>query len=212
MHKSDSQYFSQSPAAESKPVSISYALKLNGSCENINFIGDNGVFSKRRVDYGTDLLIRSLPPLSGRILDLGCGYGVAGISAALLNPNAEVWFSDVNARAIGLCRENYRRIVQLVNPGARDARIIQSDGFENFPDAEFDAIITNPPVRAGKAVLFGLYGGAFGRLKAAGAFFAVIQRKQGMESTRAELARLFGNCEDFARKSGFHVLRAVRRD
>ena len=198
-------YYSRNPSSESRRDVIIYELNRS----KLEFYTDSGVFSKRRVDFGTDLLIRSLPPLSGKILDLGCGYGVAGISAALLNPGADVWFIDVNERAIGLCRENYARLAAGLKTGT-DNRFLCSDGFTEYGGSSFDAIMTNPPVRTGKTNVFRLYAEAYGRLRVGGAFFVVIQKKQGMESTRAELLRLYGNCADIARKSGYHVLQATR--
>jgi len=220
MSKTAPHYYTRQPVTESRRETVTYELRRTGNttslataedarniandCILLTFVTDSGVFSKSRVDFGTDLLIRSLPPLHGRILDLGCGYGAAGISLALLNPGAEVWFSDVNERAVGLCRENYARLAASGRPGAR---IEASDGFEAFGGVLFDTIVTNPPVRAGKANLFRLYGDAYNHLAEGGALYVVLQKKQGMESTAAELARLSGNCTDIARKSGFHVLR-----
>jgi len=218
MSKSASHYYTRRPQTESRRETVTYELKRTGNttseataedtrnnandCTILTFVTDSGVFSKNRVDFGTDLLIRSLPPLHGKVLDLGCGYGAAGISLALLNPGAEVWFADINERAVELCRENYTRLA-----AGNSARIVCSDGFEALNGVLFDIIITNPPVRAGKANLFRLYRGAYEHLAEGGAFYAVIQKKQGMESSANELARLFGNCSDIARKSGYRVLR-----
>jgi 16S rRNA (guanine1207-N2)-methyltransferase len=68
----------------------------------------------------------------------------------------------------------------------------------------------NPPVRTGKSNLYRLYNEAMGRLCDGGAFYLVIQKKQGMESTQKELQKIFGNCVDIARKAGYHVLRSVK--
>ena len=174
------------------------------------FITDSGVFSKRRVDFGTDLLIRALPKLSGRALDLGCGYGVAGISLMLLNPGVDMWFADINERAIALCRENFERIIAVLKPENYIAHIYCSDGFTDLGNVQFDTIITNPPVRVGKKRLYKLYEETRERLVPGGSIYLVIQKKQGMESTYNELNRLFGNCSDIARKAGYHVLRATR--
>ena len=212
-------YYSHKPQAESRRATVTYRLPnaTNESFANIVFITDSGVFSKSRVDFGTDLLIRSLPPLNGRALDLGCGYGAAGISLALLNPGVDMWFSDINERAVELCRENYARIAAPPLLSSTDVvsapvekRVRCSDGFAEFVDEEFDIIIINPPVRAGKARIFQLYEEARDRLKGGGALYVVIQKKQGMQSTYKELAALFGNCEDIARKAGYHVLRATK--
>ena len=227
-------YFSRNPESKSRRETILYALPRKPASENIKsapdisrndimpgysperdsatiaFITDSGVFSKRRVDFGTDLLIRSLPPLNGKVLDLGCGYGVAGISLKLLNPCADVWFTDINERAIELCRENYSRIIEPSTPDVGETRIFCSDGFLAAGCEKFDIIVTNPPVRTGKSLLYKFYKDAHGRLGAGGSLYLVIQKKQGMESTYKELSRLFGNCSDIARKAGYHILRAIK--
>ena len=207
-------YYSRNPQAESRHATVIYNLS-NGSPipRQIAFITDSGVFSRDRVDFGTDLLIRSLPPLGGRALDLGCGYGAAGISLALLNPGVEMWFSDINERAVELCRENYSNIVAQSAKSLSvpiDKRVKCSEGLVEFDDLQFDSIITNPPVRAGKSKIFQLYGEAYGHLLNGGALYVVIQKKQGMQSTHKELERLFGNCKDIARKAGYHVLQAIK--
>ena len=219
-----SHYYTSQPQSESRRATVTYELPrvINSAHNNSNhiiFVTDSGVFAKRRVDFGTDLLIRSLPPLKGRALDFGCGYGAAGISLKLLNPCVDMWFSDINQRAVELCRENYTRLVDgaplggMLADGAPlgrmltdGAHIICSDGLTNLGGAKFDNIFTNPPVRAGKTRIFQMYGEAREALNPGGALYLVIQKKQGMESTRNKLIELFGNCTSIARKAGYHVL------
>lgn len=182
------------------------AIPRPTNAQVLSFITDSGVFSGRRVDFGTDLLIRSVPPISGKALDLGCGYGAAGIALSALNPGADFWFADINERAVGLCRENCARLLPDRFPGMQNARIFCSDGFEAFESETFDVIVMNPPIRSGKANVYNLYRQSNARLSPGGALYIVIQKKQGMDSTFRELADIFGNCGDIARKAGYHIL------
>jgi len=208
MYKAPAHYYSKQPQADSRRFTITYELR--GAYE-LTFTSDSGVFSKRRVDFGTDLLIRSIPPISGRALDLGCGYGAAGIALSLLNPGVDMWFADINERAVELCRENYTRLIanptpKQPTPNQPIPNIVCSDGFDALGDSLFDTVFFNPPIRTGKANVYRLYGEVFSHLANNGAFYLVIQKKQGMESTFSELERLFGNCADIARKAGYHIL------
>jgi len=201
-------YYTKKPRSESRRETIVYSPGRHSGV-TLRFITDSGVFSKSRVDFGSDLLVRSLPPLKGRVLDLGCGYGVLGISLAALNPGAEVWFTDINERALALCRENFGLNLNVMD-NAGGARFIPSDDLAALGCDGFSAIVTNPPIRAGKKTVYGMFADAFDRLADGGALYLVIQKKQGMESASRELERLFGNCSDLERKSGYHVLRAVK--
>ncbi|MCL2813545.1 MAG: methyltransferase [Oscillospiraceae bacterium] len=164
------------------------------------FVTDAGVFSKGQVDKATEILLDNLPELSGKVLDLGCGYGCVGIVAAgIYKKNIEVFMSDVNGRALELAKINAER------NGVR-AKIIKSDGFENIP-GNFNFIITNPPVHAGKAVIYKMYTEAFEHLEPGGSFFLVIQKKHGALTHRQKLSEIYGerNCRVPYSKKGYFV-------
>lgn len=164
------------------------------------FITDAGVFSKDGVDKATDILLENLPELSGKVLDLGCGYGCVGIVAAkIYGKNVEVFMSDVNGRALELAKTNAER-------NGVKAEVINSDGFENIPQ-NFDFIIANPPVHAGKAVIYKMYLEAFGHLEPGGSFFLVIQKKHGALTHQKKLSEIYGgqNCRVPYSKKGYFV-------
>jgi 16S rRNA (guanine1207-N2)-methyltransferase len=106
----------------------------------LTFETDAGVFSREGVDKGTALLLNALPDLSGNVLDLGCGCGAVGISAASANPGAYVTMADINERAVELSQKNVRR-------NSVAARVLESDGFSSLCGEMFSYILTNPPIR-----------------------------------------------------------------
>ena len=167
---------------------------------DLAFTTDAGVFSRDGLDRGTEVLLDALPPLSGRVLDLGCGWGAVGVALAAKYPEIDVVMTDVNARAVDLARRN------LAANGAR-ATVAQGDGFESV-DGQFDAIVTNPPIRAGKAVIYALFAQARERLNPGGALYVVIRKQQGAPSALKYLKETFGRAEIIDRASGFHVIRA----
>lgn len=191
-------YYSENPESESNERKINY--ELNG--KKFKFITDNGVFSKGHVDFATDFMLKTIMTdnLSGSVLDMGCGYGVIGISVSkLCSAVSNVTMCDINNRAIDLSKRNAE------NNKATNANILQSNGFENIKN-KFDVIITNPPIRAGKAVIYKMYEDAKAHLKENGTLFLVINKKHGAPSTIEFLKNLFGNCEIVDKKAGFHVL------
>ncbi len=110
---------------------------------------------------------------------------------------------DVNERAVALAREN----VQCL--GGR-AEVFVSDGFAAVPDLAADAILLNPPVRAGKAVVWRLFTESRHHLVPGGALWVVIQKKQGAPSAKAYLEQQFASVETVARDAGYHVFRCIR--
>lgn len=173
---------------------------------SMRFVTSSGVFSKNGLDFGSRLLIEAYLEdydNDGTILDVGCGYGPIGIFAAAVGRKSHVDMADVNERAIELAMKN----IELNK--IRNAEVFYSDGFSEVKK-NYDIVITNPPIRAGKKVIFSFYKGAFDHLKEGGSFYCVIQKKQGAESSQKELKRLFGNCEVISRKSGYRILKSLK--
>ena len=81
----------------------------------MTFTTDAGVFSRDGLDRGTQVLLNALPELSGRVLDLGCGWGAVGVSLGRRYPALEIVMTDINSRAVALARRFDGEIVSVVN-------------------------------------------------------------------------------------------------
>lgn len=170
------------------------------------FWTDAGVFSKQGVDFGTRLLIETVQlPEAGEILDLGCGYGPVGIACAKVAPSCRVTMVDVNRRALQLEERNAR-----INGVGRRVTVLESDGLDALSGRSFDAVLTNPPIRAGKAVVYRLFAEAAEHLNPGGTLWVVIRKKQGAESAKRELERRFQSVHRVEQKKGYWILRADR--
>ena len=191
------QYYTQDPSSESRPVPCAFVYRGR----SLRFMTDAGVFSRGELDQGSRLLIDELPELTGDVLDLGCGWGPIGISIAKANPGCSVTMADVNRRALGLCVENCKT-------NGVTAQCIESDGMAAVMDRTFDAVVTNPPIRAGKQVIYKMFADAATRLKEGGALYLVIRKQQGAESCVKYLKTLFAQVEKLDKSGGFWVLKA----
>ena len=169
----------------------------------LTFTTDAGVFSRDGLDRGTLALLEALPPLSGRVLDLGCGWGAVGAFLGAANPALSLVLTDVNRRAAALARRN------LAENGVK-GEVVEGDGFEAV-EGVFDAIVTNPPIRAGKAVIYGLFDQARSFLKPGGALYLVIRKQQGAPSALKYLKTIYDEAEVIDHSAGFWVLRAATR-
>ena len=170
----------------------------------MTFITDNGVFSKTGIDQGTSILLSSLinQNIQGSVLDLGCGYGVISISVKKAFPHCDVTAIDINSRAVELTKLNCEKNGVLCD-------VFVSDGFTSIDDT-FDVILTNPPIRTGKKVIYKMFEDAYDHLNKNGLFFAVIRRKQGAESALRKFEEIFGNAEVIAREKGYWVLKSSK--
>jgi len=192
-------YFTPDPSAPHRPREIAVAaLGLALSMHT-----DAGVFSSDGLDPGSRLLIESLPPLTGRVADLGCGWGAMGVPLALKNPGAEFFLTDINARAVDLARKNIAR------NQAKNARALQGDGLLAL-SGPFQAVITNPPIRAGKQVVYGLFAQAEEKLSPGGKLYAVVRKQQGAPSALKYLAALFASARVIERGGGYWVIEAEK--
>ncbi len=190
-------YYSSSPTSKSDERIIQYSIKETA----FKFISDNGVFSKNHVDFATSLLINAVVEdgVEGKVLDVGCGYGVIGITLAKLF-DVQVTMLDVNERALGLAKRNAEK------NGVKDVEIVESNGFEKI-SGKYDVIITNPPIRAGKEVIYKMYDDAKEHLNEGGKFYLVINKKHGAPTTIEHLNGLFESVEVIDKKAGFNVIR-----
>ena len=136
-----------------------------------------------------------------KVLDIGCGWGAIGVAIAKANKIAKVTMVDVNRRALDLCRQNCQR-------NGVTAEVIESDGMAEVMGRKFDAIVTNPPIRAGKQVIYKMFADAAQSLNLDGALYLVIRKQQGAESCVKYLKTLFNEVEKLDKSGGFWVLKA----
>lgn len=189
-------YYTENPVSAHSEKQICFEiLGLKFYCTT-----DSGVFSRDALDLGTKILLESLPQMEGRILDLGCGWGPVGTALGKRYPNAEVLLSDVNARAVELAGRNLRA------NGVHNAQVVQGNGYESV-SGQFDAIVLNPPIRAGKRIIYDMFSDARVHLKENGALYIVIRKQQGAESAEKYLNTIYARVERIAREKGYWVLR-----
>ena len=162
----------------------------------------NGLFNYHGVDKGTmallDTLVKCNLDIKGKVLDIGCGLGVIGISVGTHFKGADITMADVNQTAVDVSKINAQ------NNGV-SATIIQSNAYDNI-GGTFDWIITNPPIKAGKKVLFDIVLGSYIKLNAGGSIVLVIRKDLGMQSLKNEMEKTFGNCTIINRDKGYYML------
>ncbi|WP_028609667.1 class I SAM-dependent methyltransferase [Paenibacillus harenae] len=194
-------YYSQSP--DVKHNRQVHEVSLRGF--PFRFVTDAGVFSKSGIDYGSRVLIDALElKADAKVLDVGCGYGPIGLTAAKLAPQGQVTMIDINERAVELSRENAK-----LN-GIANVNILQSDVYEAVKEMRFQTILTNPPIRAGKSVVHQIFEEGYQLLEEGGSMWIVIQKKQGAPSAEAKLEALFGEVEEVTKDKGYRIFRAVK--
>lgn len=194
-------YFSARPASAEERRTLDVVL----AGREVTVETAAGVFSPGRIDLGTQVLLRTVPPpTSGRLLDLGCGWGPVALSLALAAPDAQVWAVDVNERALDLVRRNAARLGVAITAVTPD----------DVPDdLLFDAVWSNPPIRVGKDALHDLLTRWLARLAPGGDAHLVVQRNLGADSLQRWLEEARGlPTERVGSAKGFRVLRVAPGD
>ncbi len=195
-----SHYYDLDPTLASKERRIEF--DINGT--HMSLYTDNGVFSKSKLDEGSEILLKAILPLQlgEKILDIGAGYGPIGLTIAKSKLTASVTLADVNPRAVALCEKNARLL------GLNDrVTCLESDLYEKI-EGPYDSIVANPPIRAGKKVTYALYDGAYQHLIDGGYFYFVIRKAQGASSASQYVKEVFGNITMVTRSKGYHIYMA----
>ena len=207
-----SHYFSEKQEVKSDRKIIRYEIENR----NFEFLTDNGVFSKTKVDFGTDVMLKVfLRENSNKknqkfdVLDIGCGYGVVSVVLKAFFQKIKTLSSDVNERALELTTENLLKN-KVIKDKNDDFEVRKSFAFDNISE-KFDVILSNPPIRAGKQTIFQIYEKSFLHLNENGEFYCVIQTKHGAKSTQKKLEEIFGNCETLEIDAGYRIFRSVKK-
>jgi 16S rRNA (guanine1207-N2)-methyltransferase len=194
-------YFTNNSDLKSEFKTIKY--KYNDT--SFIFTSDNGVFSKEKIDFGSRLLVETY--LNNRsdiktLLDVGCGYGYMGIVLSKIL-NAKATLIDVNKRAVHLTEKN-------IKENKVSANTFVSDAYENVQN-KFDLIITNPPIRAGKSVVYDILINAKNYLNEFGELWFVIRKEQGAKSAKKDLEKYY-KIDVMKKDKGFYIFRAKTID
>lgn len=195
-------YYSRTQKVESDPKYWDFTLRD----KVFRFKTDNGVFSKGEVDFGSRLLIEAfeIPSVEGPVLDVGCGYGPIGLSIASTFSDRLVHMVDVNERAIELAKVNAEQ------NRVHNVEIYESDRLVNVKEDQFAAILTNPPIRAGKKTVHEIFEQSHQHLVHQGELWVVIQKKQGAPSAIEKLEQLFTTVETVDKSRGYFIIRATK--
>ncbi|MDD3392494.1 MAG: class I SAM-dependent methyltransferase [Bacilli bacterium] len=171
--------------------------------KTLKFLTDNGVFSKKGLDFGTRTLLENLPVMAikGNVLDFGCGYGPIGIYLKKIT-NANIDMVDINHRSLSLARKN-----AVLNK--TDVNIFESDIYSSVTN-KYNYIISNPPIRVGKDILYEILLGAKDHLKSNGELWIVINKDQGAKTVVQKLSSEY-IVEVITKNKGFYVIKAKNK-
>jgi len=194
-------YYTNRPGAAHDEQQFTFELRG----KELRFWTDAGVFSRDRIDFGSVLLIENMDiPSRARVLDVGCGYGPIGLTAAGLASEGQVTMIDVNERAVSLARRNAE-----LN-GVKNVEVLVSDVYSGVQGKQYDIILTNPPIRAGKEIVHRIFTEGYELLTEGGEMWVVIQKKQGAPSALKKLQETYQEVIEVDRKKGYHIFRAIK--
>lgn len=195
-----SHYFTDNSSLRSDPKEFTYHFNN----EQFTFTTDIGVFSKGEVDFGSYLLIKNVysKPIGEDCLDLGCGFGPIGIIVKRFNPTINMDAVDVNSRAVELTELNAR-----INNC--EIKTYKTDDILTL-NKSYDTILLNPPIRAGKLIIYSLYEKTHIILKDKGSLYIVIRKKQGADTSFAKLKDIFKEVNIIAKEKGYVIIQAIK--
>ena len=197
---SEDHYFSQEPSSPLKPKTIQILV----AGELVDVTTASGTFSPAQLDFGTEVLIEQmdLAPVSGNLLDLGCGWGPIALNLAKLRPNTKVWAVDVNTRSVELTQANAR------NLGISNINAVLPDQVP--ADLRFSGIWSNPPIRIGKKELHELLLMWLPRLETGGEAYLVVQKNLGSDSLQKWLTEELANGYEVSRYTSIKTYRVLK--
>ena len=183
-------------------------FSVRAAGRTLEFATAPGVFSRSGLDDGSRLLLATAGPAIEALpagaccCDLGCGWGPVGCFLATLAPHLRVSLVDINFSAVQLARNNY------LHNGLTNVDAWCGDGLSAARDKVFDAVLCNPPVRAGNRVIAQLFDDAYRCVRSGGSLWVVLRTAQGAKSWERRLHDSWGNCTTMAIDKGYRILRS----
>lgn len=195
-------YYTPKPKSKLAKKLVIYEYDRN---HKYKLYSSSGVFAfKTKIDRATRILIENCRVSPGdKVLDLGCGYGAIGIILKKLNPDIELFMSDINQRAVSLTKEN-AKINNVF------AEIKSGDLFEPWGDKHFDVILSNPPFAAGMKILSSLINESYDHLNNFGSLQLVAYHNKGGSRLKKMMNEKFGNVTELVKSGGIRVYMSVK--
>jgi 16S rRNA (guanine1207-N2)-methyltransferase len=187
-------YFTQHPTSKI----VEKEFTMNFEKEKVKFTTVSGVFSFGKPDKASMMLVKHVSSLYGDVLDLGCGYGLIGISLKILFPDINIYMSDVNERAVRYAKINAKNNNVI-------AEIKAGDGLSVWDEKLFDFIIFNPPVAAGKKVWTKMIQDSRKHLKNDGTLICVGFHNKAGKTIEREMKTIFHNVSTLAKSGGIRL-------
>lgn len=187
-------------------VSNTKELVYKYSSFSFVFLSDNGVFSKKYIDYGSRLLLETYLSVEDKplkVLDVGCGYGFIGAVISVVN-NSYVDMIDVNKRAVHLAKRNTKKLKGF------SGSVFESDAYENVKD-KYDVVITNPPIRVGKAKVLEILLESFSHMNDDGTLYFVIRKDQGALSIAKIIKENKCEIDVINKEKGYFIYKVTKK-
>ncbi|MDR0831878.1 MAG: methyltransferase [Bacillales bacterium] len=190
-----SHYFQEDTKLDYKPFLIKYEIAK----KEFSLYSSAGLFSKNHLDYGTKYLLEALlkESITGKVLDLGCGIGVIGITLSTLFSNLTLTYADINNKCLEITRKN-------LEYSQKSGKVILSDGFLNIKEM-YDAIVMNPPIRVGKEKLKEIFTQAQAHLNSLGSLYLVIRKDHGGLSWLTFLEKIYQEVKILDKRKGYLI-------
>ena len=194
-------YYTESPECEYR----GYSIKTRNRGFDLELDSSSGIFSATKVDKGSRLLAESMQiPQQAKVLDLGCGYGVLGIIAALIRPDSKVTLTDINKRAVAVAQKNVKKL------GLKNTKVLQGNIYEAVKDTVFNVILLNPPQTAGKELCLKMLSEAPKYLKKGGSVQFVARHNKGGKTLFEYAKKFFNESEILAKNGGYWIYKLVK--
>lgn len=197
-------YYTEKPSSKLKVKEIDLVLPNK---HKYIFKTPSGVFSFGKIDKASKILIETLLKTNsvngGKVLDIGCGYGLIGITLKKEFPNIELFMSDINKRAVEFAKVN-------LNLNNIHGNIKQGNLYEVWGDMIFDHIVSNPPIVAGKEIWMNLISEAPEHLQKNGTLTVVAFHNKGGKRIRDFMKKIFGNVNELVKQGGIRVYQSIR--